>query len=103
LPGRRLNFVSKYREKILSGSKRSTVRLSTDLKVGDLVELVVGGERLGKARVVKLEWKRVSELSDADAAADGFRDRQQLLRALREHYGPLEGSRRVVVITFELL
>ena len=48
---KQLNFKKEYKEILLSGRKMTTIRMSTDLKPGDIVELIAGGESCGYAKV----------------------------------------------------
>jgi len=80
-------FKKEYGEGIVKGSKTSTIRLSSTLKKGDEVEVVAGRVRLGIARIEDVEVKEVRELTDEDARTDGFRNREELVRALKKIYG----------------
>lgn len=99
---RKLNFSKEYKKKIEEGLKRQTIRLSSSLKEGDKVEVVVGGKILGVARITKIERKIVEELTDEDAKRDGFENVAQLVRALRRHYGRISDKKEVCVIGFEI-
>ncbi|RLI30216.1 MAG: hypothetical protein DRO46_01005 [Candidatus Hecatellales archaeon] len=96
-----LNFSKEYKQKILSGEKRSTIRLRTSLKLGEIVEVNVGGEKIGTAQIVKVERKRLEQLTDNDARQDGFRNVKELLRALRKHYGKLPRNAEVYILGFK--
>lgn len=99
---RRLNFSKEYKRKIQEGSKRQTIRLSTSLKEGDVVEIVSGGEVIGIARITKVEKKTLGDLTDEDAKRDGFENVNQLFKALRKHYGKISNKKEVCVIGFEM-
>ena len=99
---KRLNFAKEYKKKIKEGLKRQTIRLSTSLKEGDRVEVVVGGEVLGIAKIIRVERKTIEELTDEDAKRDGFEDVAQLVKALRRHYGKVSNKKEVCVIGFEM-
>jgi len=99
---KRLNFAKEYKKKIKEGLKRQTIRLSTSLKEGDRVEVVVGGEVLGIAKITRVERKTIEELTDEDAKRDGFEDVAQLVKALRRHYGKVSNKKEVCVIGFEM-
>ncbi|RLF09614.1 MAG: hypothetical protein DRJ62_06395 [Thermoprotei archaeon] len=99
---KKLSFSKEYKGKIKKGLKTQTVRLSTKLREGDEVEVVAGGEGLGKARITKIELKTVDQLTDEDARRDGFKNVGELRDALRRHYGKIGGNRRVYLISFEL-
>ncbi|MDH5816092.1 MAG: ASCH domain-containing protein [Candidatus Nezhaarchaeota archaeon] len=99
---KRLNFSKEYRRKIEKGLKKQTIRLSSSLKEGDRVKVVVGGEILGIARITKVERKALEELTDEDAKKDGFESLAQLIKALKKHYGRISSKREVCIIGFEL-
>ncbi|MCC6014654.1 MAG: ASCH domain-containing protein [Desulfurococcaceae archaeon] len=101
---RRMYFKAEFKEDILSGRKTSTIRLNSDVKVGEVVEVVAGGEHVGYAVITGVRVKKVSQLTDEDALVDGFPNREELLRALRRIYGrAIGGSTEVKVVTFKLL
>lgn len=97
---RQLNFSKEYKNKILSGVKTSTIRLKTNLKVGEKVQIVAGGEKLGKARILRIIRKEISKLTNEDAEKDGFKDKKELLKALRKHYGKLPKATNIYIIEF---
>ncbi|MEM4424527.1 MAG: ASCH domain-containing protein [Candidatus Nezhaarchaeales archaeon] len=99
---KRLNFSKEYKRKIEKGLKKQTIRLSSSLKEGDRVKVVVGGEILGIARITKVERKALEELTDEDAKKDGFESLAQLIKALKKHYGRISSKREVCIIGFEL-
>jgi len=101
---RRIYFKEEFKEDILSGRKKSTIRLNSDVKVGEVVEVVAGGDHVGYAIITGVKVKKVSQLTDEDALADGFSSREELLRALKRIYGrAIGGSTEVKVVTFKLL
>ena len=81
-----LTFAKIYKERILSGKKSSTVRLRSTLKKGEIVDIVIGGERIGKAKILSVRKVLVRDLTNKDAMRDGFRDKRSLLKALKRHY-----------------
>ncbi|MCS7139077.1 MAG: ASCH domain-containing protein [Candidatus Nezhaarchaeota archaeon] len=99
---KRLNFSRRYKGKIKKGVKKQTIRLSTNLKEGDEVQIVAGKEVLGIAKIVKVERKMFEELTDEDARKDGFENLNQLMKALKRHYGKLSGKKKVCIISFEV-
>ncbi|RLG91722.1 MAG: hypothetical protein DRO36_03605 [Candidatus Hecatellales archaeon] len=98
-----LNFSKEYKSKILSGEKTSTVRLKTNLKVGERVQIIVGGEKLGEAEIVDIKRKGISSLTDEDAKKDGFKNKRELLKALKKHYGKLPSNTKVYIVSFKKL
>ena len=99
---RNLKFDGKYKDLLLSGKKRATIRVGkVNLKPGDEVLIHSGGYVIGKAKIRKVEKKRVSELTDEDAIMDGFKNKEELLDALKAHYKNINPDTEVTVIKFE--
>lgn len=98
-----LNFSKEYRDKILSGEKTSTIRLKTNFKVGERVQIIAGGEKLGEAEIISIKRKDLLSLTDEDAKKDGFKNRRELLKALKKHYGKLSLGTTVYVVSFKKL
>ncbi len=102
---KRLVFKLSYADAILKGEKRSTIRLRSSYKVGEVVEIYVGSARIGRAVIRHIDRKRLSEIDDHDARIDGFRDRAELLKELMKIYGKkvLGKNPELYIIRFELL
>lgn len=100
-----LEFDGRYAEAILKGKKRATVRLGRrpNLSEGDEVLIHAGGYAIGRAVIERVESKTVGELTDEDAFLDGFSSREELLRALREHYRYVDDDSPAHVIVFRLI
>ncbi|NPA48085.1 MAG: ASCH domain-containing protein [Thermococci archaeon] len=99
-----VEFDGRYLELLLSGKKRGTVRLGRlRIEPGSVVTLHAGGYVVGKALVKDVEYKKVSELTEEDARADGFGSLDELLEALRSHYTRLKEDDVVTVVRFELI
>ncbi|ASJ05034.1 MULTISPECIES: ASCH domain-containing protein [Thermococcus] len=100
-----LEFDGRYAEAILKGRKRATVRLGRkpNLKEGDTVLIHSGGYAIGKAIIERVESKTVGELTDEDAFLDGFSGREELIRALKEHYRYVNDDSTAHVIVFRLV
>jgi len=100
-----LEFDGRYREAILKGKKRATVRLGRrpNLKPGDEVLIHSGGYAIGRAVIERVESKTVKELTDEDAFLDGFSSREELINALREHYRWVKDDSKAHVIVFRLV
>ncbi|MBO8175667.1 MAG: ASCH domain-containing protein [Thermococcus sp.] len=99
-----LKFDGRYKDMIISGKKRATIRLGRkiNLKPGDEVLIHSGGYVLGKGVVKRVETKKVSELTDEDARLDGFKNKEELLKALKEHYRRLTPETPATIIEFEI-
>jgi len=100
---KKLNFSKKYKRKILSGEKTSTIRLKTKLKKGDLVEIIAGGEKLGKARIMNVKKTILKNLTKSDAIKDGFKSKKSLIKALKKHYSNIDKDSIVYIISFSML
>ncbi|AEC51996.1 hypothetical protein PNA2_1081 [Pyrococcus sp. NA2] len=100
-----LKFDGKYKDDIISGRKRATIRLGrkVNLKPGENVLVHAGGYVLGKARITNVVTKKVSELTDEDARKDGFRNREELLEALRQHYKFVRPDSPATIVEFEMI
>ncbi len=102
---KKLVFKLDYAGRILSGEKVTTIRLRTNVKEGDVVEVYVGHARVGRAVIKKVVRKRLSELTEEELRKDGFTSREHLLRELSKIYGRkvIESDPEVYVVEFELL
>ena len=101
--GRHLMLKGEYVKDILSGRKRATIRLGiVKLKHNELI-VHGGGRPVAKIRVTNVRYKRVSELTDEDAAIDGFSSKEELLEALRKAYGEIRPDDYVTIIEFDVV
>lgn len=102
---KKLVFKLDYAGKILSGEKTTTIRLSTDLSEGDIVEVYVGHVRVGRALIKKVYRKRFGSLSEEEIRSDGFQSREDLIKALSKIYGGrrINSDTDVYVIEFKLI
>ncbi len=81
-----LRFKREFAEKIAKGEKNCTLRLSTNLKAGDIVRLKAGEEDLGLALITEVRWKGVGSITNKEAREDGFPRKRELLKALKRIY-----------------
>jgi|UniRef100_A0A7J2U419 hypothetical protein len=102
---KKLIFKLHYAGKILTGEKITTIRLSTNLKEDDVVEVYAGHVRIGKAKIKKVYRKKLSELTEEEIKADGFNSREDLLKSLAKIYGNkvISSNPQVYVIEFQLV
>ncbi|MEM0014732.1 MAG: ASCH domain-containing protein [Zestosphaera sp.] len=100
-----LAFRREYGRSILLGKKTTTVRLRSNLREGEVVDVKVGDVHVGRAYIENVVTKRVRELSDADALNDGFRSKEDLILELKKIYGGgrITDDTEVKVIRFRLL
>jgi len=102
--GRHLMVKGQYVDDILSGRKRATIRLGrVEVKYSELI-VHGGGRPVAKVRVERVQYKRVSELTDEDARKDGFKNVAELLKALEKVYGRrIKPEEVVTVIEFRVV
>ncbi len=93
-----LEFKDKFRELLKSGRKTATIRLQCPYKKGQEVFVHCGGKIVGTARIIDIQEKKLEELTEEDAKADGFESLEDLLEELRKLYGNPE---KVYVIRFK--
>ncbi len=98
-----LRFKGKYKDLIISGRKRSTIRMETSLNSGDLVYLEAGEERIGEAIVREVRELSLEELDDDLAREDGFQSVKDLIDELTSIYGDEIFYRRLKLIKFDLI
>ena len=101
--GRHLMVKGEYVKDILEGRKRATIRLGVvRLRYPELI-VHGGGRPVAKIRVTRVVYKKVSELTDEDAVKDGFRSREELIRALERTYGEVKPDDYVTIIEFDVI
>lgn len=99
----RLPFAPKYRERVVAGTKYATVRRGRrHAKPGQAIELRFGWRGSMPAHVTRVSFVRVADLTSADALADGFTCRDELLAALERHYPDITPDDPVTIIRFRL-
>ncbi len=95
-----LKFRKKYREKIISGEKMTTIRLETRLKPGDTVLVKAGNETIGTAKIIGVTDRKLKDLTEEDAGLDGFRSLKELKAELKDIYGPLDEETTLKLVRF---
>jgi hypothetical protein len=98
-----LKFKGKYKSWIISGRKRSTIRMETSLNPGDLVYLEAGEERIGEAIIREVRELSLGEIDDDLAREDGFQSVYDLIDELISIYGDEIFNRRLKLIRFDLI
>ncbi|HEX54747.1 MAG: ASCH domain-containing protein [Candidatus Altiarchaeales archaeon] len=85
---KRLNFRKRYKDKILSGMKKATIRLGRVKKygIGDVVDIYAGDEKISSAVISKIRYLKFKELTREDVMKDGFKSKSELKRALKKIY-----------------
>ncbi|HDN75935.1 MAG TPA: ASCH domain-containing protein [Acidilobales archaeon] len=101
---KKLIFKQEYGQDILEGKKSATIRLTSKLKKGDIVEVRAGFVKIGTAVIEDVETKKIKELSEEEVRRDGFKSKEELMKALRKIYGKDINERtEVKLIKFRLL
>ncbi|MBO8181789.1 MAG: ASCH domain-containing protein [Archaeoglobus sp.] len=99
-----INFDAKFVEQIKEGKKKTTVRKGIKIyERGEIVALTSNGEFFGRARIIKVLVKRISELTEGDAKLDGFSSKEELMKELKRIYGEIKDKDLVSIIHFEVL
>ncbi len=93
----------KYIDDILSGRKKATIRLGKWRPKFDEVIFHGGGRPFAIAKITKVEYKKVNELTEEDAKMDGFGSLKELLSDLKKVYPNLREDDYVTIIHFEVL
>jgi hypothetical protein len=100
---RHLMLSRKYADLLLNGVKKSTIRLGYVIPKYDEVIVHSGGRPIAKAKIIGVEYKKLSELTDEDARLDGFSNVSELLKELERMYGSLHQDDIVTIIKLELI
>lgn len=101
---KKLIFKSKYARDIMLRRKVATIRLLSNVNVGDVVDVIAGHLKVGTAVIEGVAVKKLRDLNDVDALMDGYRSRDDLLRDLRRIYGNrIRDDTEVKIIYFRLL
>ena len=100
---RHIMMRGEYARLLLSGRKKATIRLGKVIPKYDEVIIHSWGRPIAKARIVKVIYKRIRELTNEDAWKDGFKTRDELLRELRRVYGDFNDNDLVTVIELEVV
>jgi len=93
----------KYAEKLLRGEKTATIRLGKYIPKYKEVIIHSGGKPICTAKIVKVLYKRVKDLTAEDALMDGFRSLSSLLKELKGIYGSIRPDDIVTIIEFRVL
>jgi cytidine deaminase len=98
-----LYFHRDYLDAVRAGRKTTTVRFGDPVETG-LVNLVfeLDEEVTLPGVVTQVASKRVAELTEADAVADGFRDRGELGDRLRFHYPEIAPTDDITIVHFRM-
>ena len=95
-----LEFKNRFKDKLLNGEKRITLRPYTNLKKGDVVYIHCGGKIIGIAEIRNVIEKSLKDIDDEIAKLDGFKNKNELIEELKRLYGNL--PEKIYVIEFSL-
>ncbi len=98
--GKILRFKEKYLRMLLYEGKDTTIRRGIVTPGSQTVYLESGGKIYGEATISGVKFTKISELTDEDAARDGFTSREELVKALKEIYPDMGEEEWVTVIRF---
>ncbi len=100
---RHIMVKGRFVDLILSGRKRSTIRLGKVIPRYSEVIIHGGGRPIAKARIVRVVHKKVRELTEEDARKDGYGSLDELLKDLERVYGrKISPDDTVTIIEFEV-
>lgn len=97
-----LRIKSEFIDDIRKGKKRATIRMGKQqIKHGLL--LFQNGNDYQLVNVKSVRYCHVKSLTEEDAIADGFANRDELIRKLHEIYPEIRKNQFVTVITFDIM
>jgi hypothetical protein len=100
--GRHIMLKGEFADKLLTGRKKTTIRIGIVKPKYREVIIHGKGKPLAKAIITNVTYKKVSELTDEDAMRDGFSNVSELLSALRKVYGDVKPDDIVTIIELEV-
>ena len=99
-----LHFLPRYVKDILSGKKRATVRLGKrGVREGMTIFLAVGGRPFARARVVRVSFKKLKDLSPEEVRKEGHSSLSDLLKELRRIYPVISPEDEVTYIEWQMV
>lgn len=100
---RRLRFRSTHLSAVTTGTKRCTIRFNDPVQVGPALLVFELAEPVTlPGRIMSTVAKKVSEITDEEAHADGFAGAADVLPQLRDYYPDLTGDDDIVIVSFEV-
>jgi len=101
--GKHLMLKRQFVEKILSGEKATTIRLGRVEIHSKEFYIHAGGRIIARAVIEGVSYKRLKELTDEDAKADGFNSVSELKETLRKFYPNIKEHDWVTIIRFRIV
>ncbi|MEM4571246.1 MAG: ASCH domain-containing protein [Nanopusillaceae archaeon] len=97
-----IQFLGIYRNALISGKKRITIRITRpNLRKGDIFIAHCGGKVIGKFRVIDIYTKKIKEITEEEVNLDGFESKDKLVRELKKYYPSINENKEVFIIRFE--
>jgi len=97
-----LFFDGKYLEALKTGEKKITIRIEKpNIRVGDIIIFHAGGKVIGKFKIKNIYTKKLYQITDEEAKLDGYNSKEELIKAIKEHYPRIKDTKEVVIIEFE--
>ncbi|WP_048078748.1 ASCH domain-containing protein [Desulfurococcus mucosus] len=101
--GRHIMLKGWYAGKLLSGEKKATIRLGIVKPRYEEVIVHAGGKPIAKARIRRVYYRRMRDLTDEEARLEGFKNRDELVEELRRLYGDISGDQYLTVLELEVV
>ena len=92
----------KYLDKLLTGEKKSTIRLGMYVPKYHEVIIHSGGKPICIAKITRVTYKKIKDLTDEDAVRDGFGNLKALLNELKKIYGSIRPEEIVTIIELKV-
>jgi len=100
--GKHITFKRMFLEQVLSGKKRSTIRLGIVRPRFSEVYIACENYVYAIAEIERVEYLKVHELDEDIVKSEGFRCREELLKALKRIYSKLDTTDYVTLIWFKV-
>ncbi|MEV6682933.1 ASCH domain-containing protein [Streptomyces erythrochromogenes] len=98
-----LRFHPAYLDAVRTGRKTTTVRFRDPVETGPVNMVFESDDEVVLPGVItRIVSRRVAELTEADAVADGFRDLAELQDRLRFHYPDIKPADDAAIVHFRL-
>ncbi|MFJ7158681.1 ASCH domain-containing protein [Streptomyces sp. NPDC101118] len=98
-----LHFHPAYLDAVRAGRKTTTVRFRDPVETGPVnMVFELDDEVVLPGVITRITSRKVAELTEADAVADGFRDLAELQDRLRLHYPDIKPTDDAAIVHFRL-
>ncbi len=99
---RYITFKRMFLEQVLSGKKRTTIRLGIVRPRYSEVYIACENYVYAIAEIERIEYLKVHELDEDIVKSEGFKCKEELLKALKRIYGKLNTTDYVTLIWFKV-